>query len=232
MNGRPNWKGSVAVAMAVFLAACASTSATRPGPPVREDSPAGEQLSLLIATMRKDMGLAAAHGRPASIPGQASTRVRPKPTTDRNLIQMPVVGVSAWKIRDNFHAPREGGRYHLGLDIFAPRGTPVVAASDGVITYVGVQTKAGRCLWLSADSGLAFFYAHLDHWSGGIREGLRVRRGTVLGYVGNTGNAIHTPSHLHFQVMNESDIVDPLPLLRSAARAHGEPALQGGFGRR
>jgi murein DD-endopeptidase MepM/ murein hydrolase activator NlpD len=145
---------------------------------------------------------------------------------------MPVVGLSPWDIDDNFGDPRDGGRRrHRGIDLFAPRGTELVAVTDGTITYIGEQPKAGRCLWLVTDAGVAFFYAHLDHWASGIYEGMPVKSGALLGYVGNTGNAAHTASHLHFAVLEDDDAVNPYPLLRQALRtAKATPALTGGFG--
>jgi len=152
-------------------------------------------------------------------------------------IEMPVVGVHTYDLDDSWHAPRDGGsRVHKGIDIFAKKGTPVVAVSDGIISYIGDQPKGGHCIWLTTESGIAFYYAHLDRWASGLYEGMEVQQGYLIGYVGNTGNAIHTPSHLHFGINQNDEMVNPYPILSRAAavqqaRTHVE--LGGGtFGTR
>ena len=109
----------------------------------------------------------------------------------------PVAG-PAWWI-DDWHAPRSGGRLHQGLDIFAPRGTPLVAAADGIVTQKYVGALPGNSVEITGERGVQFFYAHLEDWHEGLELGQEVKRGQVIGYVGNTGNAINTPPHLHFE---------------------------------
>jgi murein DD-endopeptidase MepM/ murein hydrolase activator NlpD len=152
-------------------------------------------------------------------------------------LEMPVVGVKSYELDDSWHAPRDGGvRVHKGIDIFAKKGTPVVAVVDGIVSYIGDQPKGGHCLWLTTESGTAFYYAHLDRWAAGLYEGMEVQQGDLLGFVGNTGNAIHTPSHLHFGINQNDEMVNPYPILARAAavqqaRTHVE--LGGGtFGTR
>lgn len=154
-----------------------------------------------------------------------------------NGLEMPVVGVHTYDLDDSWHAPRDGGvRVHKGIDIFAKKGTPVVAVMDGIVSYIGDQPKGGHCIWLTTESGTAFYYAHLDRWAAGLYEGMEVQQGDLLGYVGNTGNAIHTPSHLHFGINQNDEMVNPYPILARAsavqqARTHVE--LGGGtFGTR
>lgn len=110
-----------------------------------------------------------------------------------------------------FGAPRDGGaRDHHGVDLFAPRGTPVVAIADGVVS-VDETSRGGRVIWLrEARLGRNLYYAHLNDWA--VQSGDRVRVGDVIGYVGNTGNAITTPPHLHFGVYNRGP-TDPQPYL-------------------
>lgn len=109
----------------------------------------------------------------------------------------PVAG-PAWWI-DDWHAPRSGGRLHQGLDIFAPRGTPLVAAADGIVTQKYIGALPGKSIEITGEKGVQFFYAHLEDWHEGLELGQEVKRGQVIGYVGNTGNAISTPPHLHFE---------------------------------
>jgi murein DD-endopeptidase MepM/ murein hydrolase activator NlpD len=143
-------------------------------------------------------------------------------------LRIPVVGVRTHDLSDSWHDPRDGGsRLHKGIDIFAPRGTEIVAAADGIISYIGDQPKGGHCLWLTTEAGTSFYYAHLDRWAPGLYEGMEVQSGDLLGFVGNTGNAIHTPSHLHFGINQNDEMVDPYPLLTRAtptqiARRHVE----------
>jgi peptidoglycan LD-endopeptidase LytH len=130
---------------------------------------------------------------------------------------MPVVGVQTFDLSNSWGDSRDGGkRKHKGIDIFAPKGTAIVAVSDGIISYIGEQPKGGNCVWLTTEDGAAFYYAHLDRWAPGLFEGMEVRSGDLLGYVGNTGNAKTTPSHLHFGVNQDDEMVNPYPILAKA----------------
>jgi murein DD-endopeptidase MepM/ murein hydrolase activator NlpD len=146
-------------------------------------------------------------------------------------IEMPVAGVQPDELVNTFGAPRDGGRRrHRGIDIFAPKGTAVVAVSEGQISFIGTQSKAGKCIWLVNDAGVSFFYAHLDKWASGLYEGKQVRAGEVIGYVGKTGNARRSGHHLHFAIHRESQAVNPYPFLVSSSRiARPDPTLGGGF---
>ena len=146
----------------------------------------------------------------------------------------PVEGKDAASIRSFFGDPRDGGRRrHQGVDIFAPRGTPALAAADGRVVRVGSNRLGGKTVWLFAEElGLALYYAHLDRQE--VRRGERVRAGEIVGRVGNTGNARNTPPHLHFGV-RDGRAVDPWPFL---VRPPGElvslavePELLGGWSR-
>jgi murein DD-endopeptidase MepM/ murein hydrolase activator NlpD len=110
----------------------------------------------------------------------------------------PVAGLAWWT--DDWHACRDGcRRLHQGLDIFARHGTPLVAVTDGTVTRKGMGGLAGISVEIQDARGVQYFYAHLSRWADGLREGMQVRRGQVVGYVGNTGNAITTPPHVHFE---------------------------------
>ncbi len=128
----------------------------------------------------------------------------------------PVAGQSSRAVGSFFGAPRDGGaRTHRGVDIFAPRGTPVVAASDGVVSSRTGSKLGGKVVWLKA-RGINQYYAHLD--SQAVRPAQRVRAGDTLGWVGNTGNARSTPPHLHFGVYRFGrGAVDPFPFIDNAA---------------
>lgn len=133
----------------------------------------------------------------------------------------PVAGRDAQAIRSGYGAPRDGGRRrHGGVDIFAPRGTPVLAAADGLVREVSVSPTGGKVIWIEAEGDdVAYYYAHLDAQL--VEPGARVRAGDVIGRVGNTGNARRASPHLHFGVYRRGRRVatDPTPLLRAAAPA-------------
>lgn len=104
---------------------------------------------------------------------------------------------------------------HEGIDIFAPRGTPLVAAERGVIDRLGVGRLGGLKFWLRGESGSDWYYAHLDSFAPGLANGQVVEVGELLGYVGDTGNAVGTPPHLHLQLHpGGGDPVNPYPLLQ------------------
>ena len=124
----------------------------------------------------------------------------------------PVAGSGAEDVGSTFGDPRSGGRRHDGVDIFAPRGTPAVAATDGRVSKVGSNRLGGKVVWLRGD-GLSFYYAHLD--SQEVSFGEAVTAGEIVGRVGNSGNAATTPPHLHFGIY-DGGAVDPLPFLGSS----------------
>jgi len=125
-----------------------------------------------------------------------------------------------------FGAPRSGGRSHEGNDIFAPMGTPLLASERGVIANVGVGTLGGTKLWVYGESGTQYYYAHLSAYAEGVVEGTQVEAGQVIGYVGNTGNAITTPPHLHYEIHpGGGDAIDPYPLLHAVDLIDGEHVL-------
>ena len=118
------------------------------------------------------------------------------------------------RIDGPFGAFRAQTGSHQGNDLFADFGTPVVAVADGTVENVGSLKISGNRLWVYADSGDQFFYAHLSSFAPDAVNGRHVEAGTVLGYTGNTGDAEPTPPHLHFEIHPEGgDAVDPNPFL-------------------
>ena len=139
---------------------------------------------------------------------------------ERGLL-VPVKGVVASQIPDTYNAPRDGARVHYAQDILAKRGTPVLAADDGTILHIGTNPLGGNVVWMADPSQrFAFYYAHLDHYAKGLRDGQAISRGDVIGYVGTTGNAPKDTPHLHFQVVrivngkrySDGPPINPLPL--------------------
>jgi murein DD-endopeptidase MepM/ murein hydrolase activator NlpD len=133
------------------------------------------------------------------------------------LLAFPVTGLNTYAIQSGFGAERDGGaRAHRGVDIFAARGTDAVAAVDGWVTRVDSTRRGGNVVWLQPLFGdLRLYYAHLDTQL--VEAGQFVGRGDVIGTVGNTGNAITTPPHLHFgvYVRRRGGATDPVDFLRA-----------------
>jgi len=113
---------------------------------------------------------------------------------------LPVAGVGVGGLRDMF-ADARGGRPHEALDIAAPRGTPVHAVDDGTVAKLFTSVPGGLTVYQFDPSGrIAYYYAHLDRYADGLKEGAALRRCDVIGYVGSTGNASAEAPHLHFAV--------------------------------
>ncbi|WP_241739050.1 M23 family metallopeptidase [Pontibacter beigongshangensis] len=140
-------------------------------------------------------------------------------------LAFPVPGKSSRNISSIWGDPRDAGaRRHEGVDVFAPRGTPVIASVDGIVTRVGTNTRGGNVVWLSdARRRYNLYYAHLDRQL--VAPGQRVTVGDTLGLVGNTGNAITTAPHLHFGIyLAGRGATNPYPYLHQPAQA--APAVQ------
>ncbi len=144
-------------------------------------------------------------------PPLATGRVKIAAGTDPQLGTFPVYGATQTSVKSVWGDPRGGGkRRHEGIDIFHPKGTPLVAAHDGLIARVRNRGLGGKQVWLQLPGrGLSLYYAHLD--SQYVRPAQLVRAGDTLGTVGNTGNARTTPPHLHFGIYGSRGAVDPLP---------------------
>jgi murein DD-endopeptidase MepM/ murein hydrolase activator NlpD len=143
-------------------------------------------------------------------------------------LMVPVDGVSPADIPDTFYAVRDGGqRTHRASDIMAAEGTAVVSADDGRIFKIRQNRLGGLTLYaIDPDQQFMYYYAHLRAYRRGLSEGMRVARGTVLGYVGHTGNASASAPHLHFQVMEfepkrwwDGRPIDARPYLATRGRA-------------
>jgi murein DD-endopeptidase MepM/ murein hydrolase activator NlpD len=137
-------------------------------------------------------------------PEVPSLTVRPPPDVTPRLTAggyvFPVYGTSSFG--DTFGAPRGdiASGWHHGEDIFAQLGTPLLAVADGTVFSVGWNDLGGYRLWLRDHAGNEFYYAHLSAYSPFAVNGRQVKAGTVLGFMGNTGDAVSTPYHLHFEI--------------------------------
>jgi murein DD-endopeptidase MepM/ murein hydrolase activator NlpD len=140
-------------------------------------------------------------------------------------LAMPVAGVDPRTLHDNFSEMRSGNRPHEALDIFAPRGTPVLAADEGVVRKLFTSVPGGLTVYeFDSEERYCYYYAHLDGYAPGLHEGQLLRKGDLIGYVGVTGNAPKNTPHLHFAVSRlNSDKkwwtgtpINPYPLLAKA----------------
>ena len=140
-------------------------------------------------------------------------------------LMVPVLNVRANDLTDTFSDERGGGtRLHEAIDIMAPAGTSVVAAAPGTVEKLFQSDAGGRTVYVrSGDGRTLHYYAHMQDYAPGLREGQRVRRGQRLGSVGSSGNASPEAPHLHFAILRTtpdaewwepSNAVNPFPLLR------------------
>ena len=146
--------------------------------------------------------------------------------TREPALSFPVQGHDSRQISSYFGVPRDGGRRrHEGVDIFAPKGTPAIAAVNGVVTDVGTSPLGGNFAFVSDnDRNIRLYYAHLDRWN--VTNGQRVSVGDTIGFVGNTGNARTTGPHLHFGIYGfDEGATDPLPFIRLGRGPAKQPLL-------
>lgn len=162
---------------------------------------------------------AATSGRTGIIP---KTAPEAKDLEARNLL-VPVQGIQGDKLVRSFHDRRSGSREHEAIDILAPTGTPVVAVEDGTIAKLFVSKAGGNTIYqFDPGKDYSYYYAHLDRYADGLKEGATVQRGQVIGYVGTSGNAPKDTPHLHFAVFRltperqwwTGTPIDPYDILR------------------
>jgi murein DD-endopeptidase MepM/ murein hydrolase activator NlpD len=145
-------------------------------------------------------------------------------------LAVPVAGIQVDTLVDTYTQSRGGGaRVHDAIDIMAPAGTPVVAASEGTVEKLYFSRGGGGITVYvrSPDRQWLYYYAHLQEYAPGLTEGQRVERGARLGSVGSTGNANPAGPHLHFAVHRmgpddpwyEGTPVNPYPLLAGSRPA-------------
>ena len=142
---------------------------------------------------------------------------------NRHLL-LPVQGIRVDQLHDTFNESRGGGeRVHEALDIMAPRNSPVLAVEDGRVAKLFTSKQGGLTIYqFDPTETYAYYYAHLDHYAEGLKEGDVLRRGQVIGYVGVTGNASPDGPHLHFAIFRltpekqwwKGDPINPFGLLR------------------
>ena len=149
---------------------------------------------------------------------QGPTGLQPQLTAGGYVF--PVYGPSSFGNTFGAFRGDVAGNWHHGDDIFAPLGAPILACADGLVFSVGWNDVGGNRLWLRDSQGNEFYYAHLSAFTPLARNGMHVKAGEMLGFVGNTGDAQGTPTHLHFEVhpssllfMGYDGAVNPTPYL-------------------
>jgi len=160
---------------------------------------------------------------PPGAPGNQPSIVRNPPANVKPDITgagyvFPVYGQASFS--DDFGSPRSDTIWHHGQDIFAALGTPVLAVADGTLFMVGWNHLGGQRLWLRDTQGNEYYYAHLSAYSPLAVDGAHVKAGDVIAFVGNTGDAMGTPYHLHFEIhpkallgLGYDGVINPFPYL-------------------
>lgn len=177
----------------------------------------------------------------AYLPVSAPVPVAPAmPVVDTALLELgaelliPVQGIAASDLRDNFHQDR-GERRHDAIDILAPHETPVLSATAGRVLHLAENDRGGLMVFTTdARERFVMLYAHLDDYADGLEAGMPLARGQLLGYVGSSGNAERDTPHLHFAIKrvdggprwSRGTAVNPYPLLKQPSH------LAGGLGKR
>jgi murein DD-endopeptidase MepM/ murein hydrolase activator NlpD len=165
--------------------------------------------------------LVSRHGAPPPVSAAAAPTV----VESGPRIGLPIAGLQLKDIQDTFSQLRGGTRPHEATDIVAPRGTPVLAVDAGTIKKL-FNSKPGGLTVYQFDSAAVYcyYYGHLDHYAVRVKEGMAVKRGDVIGYVGTTGNAPANTPHLHFVIFKlgpekrwwEGTPINPYPFLIDA----------------
>ena len=195
-------------------------AASEAGRPITQETVAGED-------MGEDAGPALA-SRAANVAAPDSAGATRPRSSDLGQLVIPVLNVRPSDLSDSFLADRGGGsRLHEAIDIMAPKGTSVIAAAPGTIERIYRSETGGNSLYVrSSDKQTIFYYAHLDRYAPGLKEGQKVRRGQRLGTVGATGNAAADAPHLHFAIMRTTrdaqwweptNAINPYPYLSGEA---------------
>ncbi|HUD94436.1 M23 family metallopeptidase [Sphingobium sp.] len=157
------------------------------------------------------------------VPADAPSVPKTEAPVDNGVLLIPLEGVPASALTDTFRQARAGGsRPHDAIDIMAARGRAVLAAADGRVDKLFWSEEGGRTLYQrSTDGRFIYYYAHLDGYAPGLREGQVLRRGQRIATVGSTGNADPSAPHLHFAVhvmqlgepWHGGRAINPYPLL-------------------
>lgn len=157
-------------------------------------------------------------GEPVAVPAVAGGAAE----LPAGKLMVPVDGIKFSQLTDTYGAPRGSERHHEALDIMAPKGTRVVAVADGKVVKLFNSVRGGLTVYqFEPTEKFAYYYAHLDKYADGVKEGTLLKRGDLVGYVGVTGNSDPKAPHLHFAVVQltpekqwwKGTPVNPYPLM-------------------
>jgi murein DD-endopeptidase MepM/ murein hydrolase activator NlpD len=185
-----------------------------PGPDIESKLPPAPKVTPDLTEL--DLPLRPSTGPAAASPAASLPAMQP------GTLMVPVEGMALASIKDNFDQPRGAERHHEALDIMAPKGTKVIAAADGKVVKLFTSKPGGLTIYqFDPTEKYAYYYAHLDHYAEGLKEGMDIKRGDLIGYVGVTGNSDPNAPHLHFAVFEltpekqwwKGTPVNPYPLL-------------------
>lgn len=143
----------------------------------------------------------------------AQLKAKPMPSK----LPIPVQGIKSSTLKDTWGASRSKGRTHEGIDIIATKGTKVFSTTEGLVADLRNNNLGGKVVWILGPNNSWHYYAHLSSHKRGLKVGDYVKRGDLIGYVGNTGNAKHTAPHLHYGIYlggKGRNAVNPYPYLR------------------
>ena len=173
----------------------------------------GAATVLLIVWLYQKSGARMAEEPPVAVPpspeappATAPPGGAPAPDLASRDLLVPVQGIGREQLQNTFDDARSAGRVHEAIDIIAPRNTPVLAVEDGRIAKLFSSDLGGLTIYqYDSTETYSYYYAHLERYAPGLKEGDRVSRGQVIGYVGTSGNAGPDNPHLHFAIfqMNE-----------------------------
>lgn len=189
------------------------SSADLPGAPVVSTDLT--ELDLPLRPSMSEVALPAVNGASAGSAAAASAPAMGK-------LLLPVDGIKLADLRDNFDQPRGADRHHEALDIMAPKGTKVLAVADGKLVKLFNSKPGGLTVYqFDPSEKYAYYYAHLDRYAEGVKEGMELKRGDLVGYVGVTGNSDPNAPHLHFAVVEltaekkwwKGTPINPFPLI-------------------
>jgi peptidoglycan LD-endopeptidase LytH len=159
----------------------------------------------------------------SSAPAPPPLLARPPADLAQRDLLVPVQGVPRTGLQDTFDDARGQGRVHNAIDIMSPRGTPVMATEAGRIVKLFTSNLGGLTIYqFDPTETYCYYYAHLDHYAPGLKEGEQVAKGQVIAYVGSTGDASPEAPHLHFEITRlhpdkhwwQGDSINPYPVLR------------------
>lgn len=160
---------------------------------------------------------------PAPVSAAAPASEAAVPIADQLLI--PVAGISVGALKDTFNEARGTERRHEAIDLLAPKGTQVFAVADGKIVKLFNSKPGGLTIYqFDTSEKFAYYYAHLDRYAPDVKEGMTLKRGDLVGYVGTSGNADPQTPHLHFATFAlgpekqwwKGSPINPYPLLGGA----------------